>query len=93
MTSAAVLGLVGVLLGSAMTAIFSLIRENIITRREREAGERLHQAELANVKNTFQREVVLATQDAAVDLTHVTSAITTELGRIGKSIMSGGRLR
>ncbi len=63
-SSTAVFGLIGVLLGSVITAFGTIYREQVTSKREREA--RAHQA--AQEKHaqfaTFQRESILSLQEA-----------------------------
>lgn len=68
MTASAVYGFIGVLLGSATTAVLTVYRERLLSTREREAREHQSQQDLEDQRNTFQRQSLLALQDAVSDL-------------------------
>jgi hypothetical protein len=68
MTLTAVFGFLGVLLGSAITAFVTVYREQITTRREREAREDQRQREREDQRQIFQREIVLKLQGMLSDL-------------------------
>jgi hypothetical protein len=68
MASDAVFGFVGVLLGSLTTSVLTVYRERLVVRRERETRREQDEAARTTTRNVFQRESVLALQDAASDL-------------------------
>lgn len=68
MTASAVYGFIGVLLGSATTAVLTVYRERLLSTREREARKQQRQQDLEDQRNTFQRQSLLALQDAVSDL-------------------------
>lgn len=61
-------GFIGVLLGSATTAALTVYRERLLSTREREAREHQRQQDRQDQRNTFQRQSLLALQDAVSDL-------------------------
>ena len=68
MTASAVYGFIGVLLGSATTAALTVYRERLLSTREREARKQQRQQDQQDQRNTFQRQSLLALQDAVSDL-------------------------
>jgi hypothetical protein len=68
MTVSAVYGFIGVLLGSAATAVLTVYREQVISKRERDAREHQRMQERHDQRDTFQRQSLLALQDAVSDL-------------------------
>ena len=68
MTASAVYGFIGVLLGSVTTAVLTVYREQVVSRREREARERQRMQERQDQRDTLQRQSLLALQDAVSDL-------------------------
>lgn len=65
--SAAVWGFLGVVLGGVLTGAVSLWQAQLMTKREREARATLREQERKDRRDAFQRETLLALQDA----THV----------------------
>ena len=59
MTASAVYGFIGVLLGSATTAVLTVYRERLLCTREREARKHQRQQDRENQRNTFQRQSLL----------------------------------
>ena len=68
MAASAVSGFIGVLLGSVTTAVLTVYREQVVSRREREARERQRMQERQDQRDTLQRQSLLALQDAVSDL-------------------------
>ena len=68
MTASAVYGFIGVLLGSATTAALTVYREWLLSTREREARKQQRHQDQQDQRNTFQRQSLLALQDAVSDL-------------------------
>ena len=68
MAAEALYGFVGVLLGSGSTAMLTVYRERLISRREREALQHQREQDRKNQRDTFQRQSLLALQDAVSDL-------------------------
>jgi hypothetical protein len=68
MASEAIFGFIGVLLGSATTAILTIYREQLVSRREREARQHQRQQDHKDRRDAFQRESIVALQDAVSDL-------------------------
>jgi hypothetical protein len=68
MTASAVYGFIGVLLGSAATAALTVYRERLLSTREREARKQQRLQDQQDQRNTFQRQSLLALQDAVSDL-------------------------
>jgi hypothetical protein len=68
MAAEALYGFIGVVLGSASTAVLTVYRERLVSTREREA--RAHQQEQGrkDERNAFQRQSILALQDAVTNL-------------------------
>lgn len=64
----ALYGFIGVVLGSATTAVVTIYQERLVGTREREARSHQQDQERRDKKNTFQRESLLALQDATSDL-------------------------
>jgi hypothetical protein len=83
MASEAVFGFIGVILGSASTALLTVYRERLVTRREREAREHQREQDRKDQHDTFQRESLLTLQDAVSDLI---KAVYTELDRMLKEL-------
>jgi hypothetical protein len=69
----AALAFLGVLLGAAIAGGVSLWQVQLITAREREARQTLREQERADRRDAFQRETILALQDALVDLIRAVS--------------------
>jgi hypothetical protein len=57
-------GILGVVVGGLVTGGVSLWREWFITKREREARQALREQERKERRDTFERETLLALQDA-----------------------------
>ena len=68
MTASAVYGFIGVLLGSATTAVLTVYHELVTSRRERDARQHQRVQERQDQRDTFQRQSLLALQDAVSDL-------------------------
>jgi hypothetical protein len=68
MTASAVYGFIGVLLGSATTAVLTVYHELVTGRRERDAREHERAQQLQDQRDAFQRQSLLALQDAVSDL-------------------------
>jgi hypothetical protein len=66
--STALFGFLGVLLGSIITSTITLMREQLISKRERQEREEQRVAERNDQRSEFQRNVILALQDAAADV-------------------------
>ena len=64
----AVYGFIGVLLGSATTVVLTVYRERLVSTREREARQQQREQDRADQRNIFQRQSLLALQDAVTDL-------------------------
>jgi hypothetical protein len=64
----ALYGFIGVLLGSATTAVLTIYQERLVSTREREARSHQQDQERNDQRNTFQRQSMLALQDATSDL-------------------------
>lgn len=64
----AIIGLLGALLGGLVTGGVALMRERLLTKREREARERVRERELEDRRHAFQRESLLALQEALREL-------------------------
>jgi hypothetical protein len=68
MTNDAIYGFVGVLLGSGTTAMLTVYREHVVSRREREAIRLQREQARKDRSDEFQRESLLAMQDAVSDV-------------------------
>jgi hypothetical protein len=79
MAAEAVFGFIGVLLGSASTAVLTVYRERVVSRRERDARHHQREQERKDQRDIFQRESLLALQDAVSDLV---KAVFTEQDRM-----------
>jgi hypothetical protein len=88
MTVSAVYGFIGVLLGSATTAVLTVYRERLLSAREREAREHQRQQDREDQRNTFQRQSLLALQDAVSDLV---KAVFNEQDRMLEEMLRTGR--
>lgn len=66
--AAAVYGLIGVLLGSVTTVLLTVYQEQRASSREREARQQQRDEDRRDQLNSFQRESILALQDAVFDL-------------------------
>jgi hypothetical protein len=63
-----VFGLVGVLLGSASTSVVAIYQERLANKRERDARDHERAQVSRAQRDAFQRESVMALQDAVTDL-------------------------
>lgn len=88
MTASAVYGFIGVLLGSATTAVLTVYRERLLSTREREARKHQRQQDQEDRRNTFQRQSLLAMQDAVSDLL---KAVFNEQDRMLEEMQRTGR--
>ena len=68
MAAEALYGFIGVLLGSATTAVLTIYRERLVSTREREARAHQQDQDRKDQRNIFQRQSILALQDAVTDL-------------------------
>jgi hypothetical protein len=68
MASDAIYGFIGVLLGSGTTVMLTVYRERLISRREREALQRQREQARKDQRDDFQRQSLLALQDAVSDV-------------------------
>ncbi len=68
MAAEAVYGFIGVLLGSATTVVLTVYRERLVSAREREARQHQREQDRKDQQNLFQRQSLLALQDAVSDL-------------------------
>jgi hypothetical protein len=65
---AAVFGFAGVILGSLTTSVLTIYRERLVSQRESTAREQQYQRERKVLRDTFQRESILALQSAVTEL-------------------------
>ena len=79
MTSNAVFGFVGVILGSLTTSVLTVYRERLTTRREKAARDEQYERDRKAARDTFQRDSILALQAAISDLIR---AVYAELDRV-----------
>jgi hypothetical protein len=68
MASEAIFGFVGVLLGSASTAVLTVYRERLVSQRTLEARQHQYEQDQIDRRQAFQRESILAWQDAVSDV-------------------------
>jgi len=68
MAAEAIYGFVGVLLGSATTVVLTVYRERLVSAREREARQHQREQDRLDQRSLFQRESLLALQEAVSDL-------------------------
>jgi hypothetical protein len=87
MSSDAIFGFAGVLLGSLVTAIITLYRDTLAARRDVLARRDQLAQERASQRDAFQRESVLALQAAVIDLIR---AAYVELDRMISEVSNGG---
>jgi hypothetical protein len=66
--SEAVIGFLGVVIGGLITGFVSLFQVQHVTKREREARRALREQERKDRRDAFQRESLLALQDAVEDV-------------------------
>ncbi|MGW0197994.1 hypothetical protein [Nonomuraea sp. NPDC003201] len=66
--SEALSGLIGVLVGSIITAIVTIYAEHQKGKREAAQSERQHERERRSARDTFQRDSILTLQTAVADL-------------------------
>ncbi|MEV6039280.1 hypothetical protein AB0L65_49665 [Nonomuraea sp. NPDC052116] len=66
--SEALSGLIGVLVGSVITAIVTIYAEHQKGKREAAQSERQHERERRSARDTFQRDSILTLQTAVADL-------------------------
>jgi hypothetical protein len=78
-TSNAVFGFVGVILGSLTTSVLTVYRERLTTRREKVTRDEQYERDRKAARDTFQRDSILALQTAISDLIR---AVYQELDRI-----------
>lgn len=64
MAAEAVYGFIGVLLGSATTAVLTVYREQLASKRERGARQHQREQDQRDQRKIFQRESLLALQEA-----------------------------
>src|SRR5256885_12170334 len=67
-TGGAVAGAVGVVAGALISSVGVVLRERLVGRREREAQQAQRQQLLDDQRATFQRDTILALQQAIGDL-------------------------
>ncbi|WP_214318581.1 hypothetical protein [Nonomuraea sediminis] len=77
--SQALAGLMGVLVGSIITAIVTIYAERQKTKREAAQSDRQHERERRSARDTFQRESILTLQTAVSDLI---KSVYAELDRL-----------
>lgn len=66
--TAAIYGFIGVLLGSATTVVVTVYQERWASAREREARQHQREQDRKDQRDSFQRQSLLALQDAVADL-------------------------
>ncbi|MER6000809.1 hypothetical protein ABT120_19730 [Nonomuraea angiospora] len=64
----AIFGLIGVLVGSAMTAFVTIYAEHQKGKRETAQSDRQYERERQSARDTFQRDSILTLQSAIADL-------------------------
>lgn len=87
MAAEAVYGFIGVLLGSATTVVLTVYRERLVSTREREARQHQREQDRTDQRNLFQRESLLALQEAVTDLI---KAVYNEQDRMLKKMRQSG---
>ncbi len=65
---AAVIGFLGVIVGAVVTGYVTLRQTQLATRREREAQQMLREQERRDRRDAFQRDTLLALQDALAEI-------------------------
>jgi gas vesicle protein len=75
----AIFGLVGVLLGSVITAFVTIYAEHQKGKREAAQSDRQYERERQSARDTFQRDSILTLQNAVIDLV---KSVHAELDRI-----------
>jgi hypothetical protein len=75
---AAIFGFIGVVFGSISTALLTIYKERVTSRREIEQRDRQYDRDQTTVRDVFQRDSVLALQTA---VTSLISAAYAELDR------------
>jgi hypothetical protein len=88
---AAVTGLVGVAVGAMVTGYVTLRQAQLVTQREREARQVLREQEQKDRRDAFQRDTILALQDAMGDLYKATGREQDRL--LGEAAARGGAWR
>ncbi|GAA3240507.1 hypothetical protein ACFO1B_08710 [Dactylosporangium siamense] len=85
---AAIFGFAGVILGSLTTSVLTIYRERLVTQRESAVREQQHQRERKALRDTFQRDSILALQSAVTELIRAAYAeldrLLDELRRTGE---------
>jgi len=69
---AAVIGFLGVIVGAVVTGYVTLRQTQLATQHEREAQQMLREQERKDRRDAFQRETLLALQDAVEDIREIT---------------------
>jgi hypothetical protein len=85
---AALYGFIGVLLGSATTAVLTVYRERLLSIREREARQAQREQDQTDQRNIFERQSLLALQDAVSGLI---KAVYREQDRMLEEMRQTGR--
>jgi hypothetical protein len=88
MAADAIYAFVGVLLGSATTAMLTVYRERLVSAREREARQQQREQDRTDQRNLFQRESLLALQEAVSD---VIKAVYSEQDRMLEEMRQSSR--
>jgi hypothetical protein len=86
MNAAAIFGLVGVLLGAVVTVGGTVYREQLVSRRERDARSHQIAQDERMQRTVFQRESILSLQDAIAD---VVKSVFNEQDRMLESVNAG----
>jgi|SRR5215475_14741307 len=88
MAAEAVYGFVGVLLGSATTAVLTVYRERLVSGRERDARQHQRELDRQDRRDDFQRQNLVSLQDAVADLV---KAVFDEQVRMLDEVKQTGR--
>src|SRR5262245_21108674 len=86
---AAIFGFAGVILGSLTTSVLTIYRERLASQRESTVREQQYQRERKALRDTFQRESILAVQSA---VTALIGAAYAELDRLHFSALNAREL-
>ncbi|MFF4197861.1 hypothetical protein [Nonomuraea sp. NPDC001831] len=87
--SEALFGLIGVLVGSSITAIVTIYAERLKGKREAAQSDRQYERERRNARDSFQRESILTLQTATTELIQSVYAELDRLVALSKEAGSG----
>jgi hypothetical protein len=88
-TVSAIAGALGVAAGALISSVGVVLRERLVSRRERETQQELRKQTLKDQRDAFQRETILNLQDAIGQLWSLSAVAYNQAAREQSKLANG----